>query len=417
MVIQRRIGDIIHSAAMMVDDGDPPCGTEQVGTGHLIGTVGIYHDHQGAGIQFRFRFRLAQKDSGIFRQGSQTFDHDGAGNRGVLSDNIGGNVSGAGDGTDACGSTYRVQIGEFMSHDNDLGGGGNELVQCAGHDAAFDLSAPLRLFGAAAVKFECLRIFDHNLVAASAECHLQRQGGELEHFLKSASHADADGQSGSEAIGAGDFLHRLQQGEFALTIGGEMLFLKDEQVAVSVIPADQAVGGSDPLGDLPFNAGAHLSAAAVSGVADEFLIVVNGDDGNHRTGGVVAVAEVAQVGHIQPVGGGHIAGMIFAAHADQLAKDLVAASLNNVFIWALCLSIKEPLGGELGDRRGNVGVEDVRSKNRSLLQMTSPFSGRKMTMGKGELVMVSLPAWVMFRLRVSMKPVTFCSLERRVSRW
>ena len=35
-------------------------------------------------------------------------------------------------------------------------------------------------------------------------------------------------------------------------------------------------------------------------------------------------------------------------------------------------------------------------------------------MGKGELVMVSLPAWAIFRLRVSMKPVTFCSRERRV---
>ena len=51
--------------------------------------------------------------------------------------------------------------------------------------------------------------------------------------------------------------------------------------------------------------------------------------------------------------------MLLATHADQLSKDLIAPSLDDVLVRALCLPIKEPLGGELGHRRGDMGVEDV----------------------------------------------------------
>lgn len=221
--------------------------------------------------------------------------------------------------------------------------------------------------------------------------------------------------------GAGDLLDRLQQGELVLAVGGQVLLLEDKQVAVPVVPAQQAVGRGNPLGDLPLNAGADLGAPVVGGVADQLLIVVDGEDGHHRAGGVVLVPDVGQFGDVQPVGGGDEPLLALLARVDQMAEDTVAATADGVLRGALGPALHEPVGGEVGDGGGDVGVKEVlplpeMERNRSLLQMTSPFSGRKITMGKGEFIIVSLPALSILWFRAAMKRVTFCCRRRLVMR-
>lgn len=56
-------------------------------------------------------------------------------------------------------------------------------------------------------------------------------------------------------------------------------------------------------------------------------------------------------------------------------------------------------------------------RKRSLVQMMSPLSGRKMTMGSGELTMVSLAATSTVPVIFSMYLVTSRRRLRRLARW
>ena len=247
-----------------------------------------------------------------------------------------------------------------MPHDKDVGGVGNQLAQRAGHDPAFDLGAPLQLLGMAAEKFKVELVLDDHLVAAPGQGHFHREGGVLKELLEGIGvPADADGEGGRHALGVEHATHRLQHREFPLPQGGEEPLLKEEEIPVPVILAQQAAGRLAPGADVLVDGVDHRGLLVVADALHQLLIVVHREDGAHRAGAVKFLPHGGVVAHVHPVGGGQKAvGPLFIG-ADQMAEHQEAAAGELHLHGALRLSLHQPAGGKTGHHRGEPGVKEV----------------------------------------------------------
>ena len=357
--IESRICDIGGGPAVVVDHRHLVHRLQQILAHHLLGPVGVHHHQQAVGVGQQDGILLGEEHILVLAQPPQPLGHLAGRVLPGLLDDVHRRALLPGHGAHAGGGADAVHVGVLVAHDKHPGGVGHQLAQGVGHDPALDLGALLQLLGAA-VELKVELVLDNRLVAAPAQGHLHRQGRVLEQLGQGVGVlADSDGQGGLDARGADHLPHRLQDGELALLKLGQKPLLKDKEVAVPLVPAEQPLGRGHPLGQPLVDAAAHGGAGGVGGPLHQLLIVVHGENPHHRPGGIVDVPHLGEVGDVHPVGGGQVAPPALILGADQVAEDQEAPLPEAHLGGALSLALHEPAGGEVRHRRGDFGVEQV----------------------------------------------------------
>ena len=346
-----RIGDIGRRAAVVVDDRHTGAGFQQVVVFDLVRAVGVHHDEQRAAVGVQIRLLRRQKRLGILRHVQHPVAQLAGGRLVRIHDDAAGRTELARDAANAGGRAERVQIGEFVAHDIDLGRVLNELAEGVGHDAGLDLCAPLDLAAAAAEELERDAVFHHGLIAAARECHLGAENGEIIIFIQAVAVApDAHTDGRADAAGACHAAHAVEQGrEFVLAQLVEMPLLEHVQIPVAVVAAEKAALTLAPLQELVLNGVTHLVALAVGQAADELVIVINDDDGDDRAGRVILQPDLFVVRDIDPIGDAHVAGGIIRVRAHEVTVDLVLMALILQQLRALGVALEQPAAGKLRD--------------------------------------------------------------------
>ena len=238
MEAQGGLFDVGSRPPVVVDDHDPGPGGQQLRHLGLFRPVGVHHHDDAGGLGQANGLIRRDEDALVLRQGGQLLrlflGRIGRGGANGLD----GHVFFSGNGAHAGYGPQYVQVGVFVPHHNDLVGAGQQLGQGGGHHAALDLGPALGLFRAAAEEGKVVAVFDHHLVAAPAEGHVQRQGGvfvELPGGLPVA--AEADGEGGGDPVGALHLADLIQQGELLPAEDLELRGLHQQQIVVPVIAA------------------------------------------------------------------------------------------------------------------------------------------------------------------------------------
>ena len=320
MEIEGRVGNIGGGPAVVVDDRHLVDGLQQVLAHHLLRAVGVHHHQQAVGVGQQNGVLRREEHVLVLGQGGEPVTHLAGRVDPRLPHDVDGGALLPGHGAHAGGSADAVQIGVLVAHDEHGGGVGHQLAQGVGHDPALHLGALLQLLGAAAEELEVELVLHHHLVAAAAQGHLHRQGGVLKQVAEGVPVlADADGQGGLDARGAGHLPDGVQDGELALLELGQIAFLKEEQVAVPLVPAEHTLSGGHPLSKPIVDLTAHGRLGVVGSALHQLLVVVHRQDGYHRAGGVKLIPHLGKVGDVHPVGGGQVAPGALLLGADQMA--------------------------------------------------------------------------------------------------
>ena len=346
---------------MVVDDGHPGTALQQVLAHDLLRAVGVHHHQQ--------RPRIGQDDGVlggeerllILRRLTELAHHISGGIVARFPDDAGLYAPLPGDGAHPGTGADAVQVREFMAHDKDIRGVGNELAQCIGHDTALHLGALLHLLAAAAVEFEVEFVFHHGLVAAPGEGHLDGERGILQQFLKTGGvFPHADGERGGHAAGAGNIVYGVEYIEFGLLKMLEIALFKEEEIAVPVIAAEETAGGGHPGGQTLVNLAEQGGAPGFVGGFHRILIVVQQQHGHHRLRSEELLFHGGVVGDLHPVSRGQrgrAAALLLGA--DQGAEDQETLGSQLHLPGTGALSLQEPPGIEAGDQCGELGVKEM----------------------------------------------------------
>ena len=389
--------DVLGGAAVVVDDRHPVARLQKLLAFHHVGTVGIHHDQQGAGAHLQKRLVSGEEHALILRQGAQLVQHRRGGIALQVDDDLGPLAPVPGGAAKARRGTHGVHIRKAVAHDIDLRGVRHQLAEGVGHDPGLDLGALFRGLGPAAVEGKVHLTADHRLVAAPAEGHLHREVGvfvELGHGVGVLAHADGEG--GMHALAHLDVPDSVQHGEPVLGKVVEVLFFKDEQVVVPGGLQQRRAGKGRPGGELFVDLGQDAAAGGIRAGLHEIVVVVDEDHGHHRTGG----------------------GVLFPPPRPLARTRLPYTRKRREFMmtrWGLsCL----PSSSHWKEKAGTASSTFISKrcsrtpascKKFSLLQMTSPVSGRNTIMGRGELMRVDLLAVSTLPVRLSM----YCSTPWR----
>ena len=246
-----------------------------------------------------------------------------------------------------------------MAHDEHLGGVGHQSGQGVGHDPALYFRALLRLLGAAAVELEGELVADDGLVAAPGQGHVDGQVGKLEQLpIVLPVLAHADGQCGVDAAGVDHLVDGVQNVELVLHELGQILLVKDEEIALPLIAAEHTPRLGHPLVQAGVDLRHQGRALVLRQVFHQLVIVVQQQHGGHGTGGLILVPDEGELGHVHPIGRGQKAAAA-APGAHQMAEDQKPAAAILHLGGALVFALHEPPGVEAGDEGGQLGVEQV----------------------------------------------------------
>ena len=169
----------------------------------------------------------------------------------------------------------------------------------------------------------------------------------------------------------------VQDGELALLELGQIPLLKDQQIVVPGIAAEDASHGGGPLVQPGVDLGQESRAGVVGQALQKLLVVVQLDNGGHGAGGVILLPDRGEFGHIHPVGGGQEGLAVLVVRTDQMAEDHKAGIPYVDLCGAFILPLHQPAGGEVGHGGGELGVEKV-------LPLTG--EGEKALVGPDDLV-------------------------------
>ena len=170
--------------------------------------------------------------------------------------------------------------------------------------------------------------------------------------------AHPDGQGGVHPAGVDHLVDGVQDVEFGLDEPGEMPFLEQEEIALPLIPAEDPPGAGHPVLDPAVDLGHHVGLVVLRQVLQQILIVVQQQHGGHGAGVLVLVPDLDQIGDVHPVGGGQKAAAP-AAGAHQVAVDPEVPPGAGHLARALALALHQPMGVEVRDQGGELGVEKV----------------------------------------------------------
>ena len=340
--------DIVGGTAVMVHHAYPGNGLQQRLALHLVRAVGI-HDHQGAAVIAVQQGVLAGNEYiFVFRHLHDLFDQ--LLSRIVLQvqHDIGRLALFAAQAGDAHGGTHGIQVRIFVAHDEHLAALADELHEGIGGDTAADLAVALSFFGAAAVEVEIHPVLHNSLVAAAAQGHFNGKRCELVGLLEGLRiHTNTDGHRGCQAGGVGDLVNILQQGEFAVHQLLQIPLFKDEQEAVALQAAKQAVIVLGPVGDGIVDAGIHGRGSALAHVLGQFLVVVHHDQADHRAGADILIPDLIKLGQVGKVQHAQAGGMGILG-LDHRTVNTVAALLQGHIVGILGLAVQKPLAIEAG---------------------------------------------------------------------
>ena len=305
MVVQGRPLDVGGRPAVVVDHGHPVAALEDLQGLDLLRAVGVHHHHQRAVVSDE-QGLLGQKEAvPILGQLAQPVGQLLGGGGPGLPDDVGGNAVFPAQGAHPGGSAHGVVVGGLVAHDEHLRGVGDQRGQGVGHHPALHLGALLRLLGPPSVELEGKLVADHRLVAPPGQGHVDGQVGKVQQLLKAvAVLADADGQRGVDAAEVDHLVDRVQNIELVLHKLSQAALLKDKQVAVPLVAAQQAAGGGGPLLQPGVQLGHDGGALVLGGVFQKVVVVVQQQNGGHRPAGLELVPDGAQLGDVHPVGGG-----------------------------------------------------------------------------------------------------------------
>ena len=235
-----------------------------------------------------------------------------------------------------------------MSHDEHPAALTDQLHQGIGRHTGTHLAAVIRFPVPSAVEIEVDPILDDRLIAATAQRHLDAQGGKVIAFLEAlAVHAQADGNGGGQAGGIDDLVNVFQQGKLVLLRPFQVPLLENEQETVALQPAKQAAVALRPPGDGFVQLGVQRGNGAFRQVFGQFLIIVDENDGDHRPGADILVPhliQLRQVGKIQHAQ--HGAPVVLRPDGGSVYP--VTAVAQNRVMGAFCFSGGEPVQGEVG---------------------------------------------------------------------
>ena len=340
--------NIIGGSAVVIHHADLGDRLQQRLVFHLIRAVGIHHHQDAAGVAVEHGLLTGQEHIFVFRHlpdllnqllGSIVFQVD---------DNAGLLAPLPAQAADAHGSTNGVQVCAFMTHDVHPAALADELHQGVGCDTGAHLAPVVRFLAAAAVEGKVDAVLDHRLVTAPAQGHFNAQGRKIIGFLKvHRIHTQTQGNGGRQAGGVGNLMDGFQQGKLVLNGVGQIPLFKDKQKPAALQLPQQTAVALCPFGDGVVELGVHGGDTAFAEVADQLLIVVNEDNGHHRTGTdilvphLVQLCQVAEVHHPQ-----HGAAAVLGP--DHRAVDPVAAILDGGIVGTFGFAGSQPIRGEVG---------------------------------------------------------------------
>ena len=188
--------------------------------------------------------------------------------------------------------TQAVEVGKAMAHNQHVLAGIEQLAQGCRHDTGLNFGALLDALGHAAIEFVAVFILDSCLVAAASQRHIQRLSGELFSLQKALSVAsDTDGEGGRHLVVCVDLAHGIEDGKAFLDDGAHVSLLKRHKVTVLFQLFDDAVVVFDVTFDLILDLAHDLGALVFARALQQLLIVVDEDDGDHRTGGEILLGD------------------------------------------------------------------------------------------------------------------------------
>ena len=191
-----------------------------------------------------------------------------------------------------------------MPHDEHMAALTDELHQGIGGNPGANLASVIRLPLPAAVEAEIEPILDNRLVAAPAQSHFDAQGRKIIALVKAGSvHAQADRKGGGQAGGVGNLVDGFQQGKLIVHRPLQIPLLENKQEAVALQLAKQTAVALRPLGNGLVQPGVHGGNGAFRQVLGQFLVVVNENDGNYRTGADIFVPNLVQLRQIAEIQG------------------------------------------------------------------------------------------------------------------
>ena len=206
--------DIIRRPAVMVYHADLGNGFKQGSALHLIRPVGVHHHENAPVVRHQQGVLAGHEHIPVFRNRLDFLDQLLGGVVFQIDDDIGLLAFFPAQAADAHGRAHGVQVGVFVSHDEHPAALADQLHQGIGRHTGAHLAAVIRFPVPSAVEIEVDPILDDRLIAATAQRHLDAQGGKVIAFLEALSvHAQADGNGGGQAGGIDDLVNVFQQGE------------------------------------------------------------------------------------------------------------------------------------------------------------------------------------------------------------
>ena len=260
---------------------------------HIVRAVDVHDDQQRVKIAHDHRVFRADEHVFVLRQCLQLFDQLGC-HRVVLVDhNMHRLALGARRTDHAGGRADRVHIAVAVTHDEHLRGIADQLGECVGHHAAFDLGPFFDFFTQAAVELEAVTVFDNRLVAAARKRHIDGETGVFGALLQRiAVPANADGQGCQHALVVFDLAHFLQHAEFARSEFVELGVFNDENILVAVILAQHRLAVPRPGGQALVDRSQNIGFFRIGRVFHQLFVVVDRNDRNRRLTGRGLVAQV-----------------------------------------------------------------------------------------------------------------------------
>ena len=343
------IFNITGGAAMVVDDGHTGHRLQQAGGLYQFGTGGVHHHQQRSGIGQQDGILLGDEAFTVLGLGCQMIDERAGRGHIPVDDKVRGLAQFAHHGADTGGGAHAVQIGEAVTHHEDVGAIVDQVLQGVGHHTGLDLGAFFQFLGASAVELELLGRLDDHLIAAAAEGHFDAQHGKLVELRKGAfALADADGQGGGDAFFVLNMMDALQNGELICRKAQQVFVAEDKQVAVLFQTADDAVGILCPFVDGFVDLGVQVGTLGLAHALGQFFITVHHHDGNNRLLALVAVTQGAVVGDIHPEQGAEQAAGAGVLGTDHIAVHVILALVDLYLEGADALAFDDPLGIQSG---------------------------------------------------------------------
>ena len=247
-----------------------------------------------------------------------------------------------------------IQIRIFMAHDQHAAALTDQLHQGVGGHAGTDLAALLRFFIAAAVEIKIQPVLYHRLVTTAAQRHFDGQGGKPVALLKGlALYTQTEGDGCGQACRAGDCVDVLQNRELILDCPLQVLLFKNEQIAVSLQAAEQAVIALRPLGDGIVDLCIECRNCTLTQIFYQLFVVIHQYDRHHGTGTDILIPHLIELGQICEVQRRQL-GLLLVICLNGRAVNAVAV-LHQLYIeWILCFAGNQPLGVKARQNIGNV---------------------------------------------------------------